>query len=204
MRRVDCGCSMTTFSGKYINPAALQPGDICIEDIAQGLSNMTRFAGQCRDFYSVAQHSAAMATEVLHDCAIQGMKEKPAREMARIALLHDAPEAYCSDLVRCVKKLVGASYKNVEYSLWVGVVEHFRLEPLFTMLQEGEDISELPAIVHNADMCMLVTERRDLISEQSAVWDLQQTHQPYTFSIEPMPPRVARGYFMHVFQELFL
>ena len=44
-----------TNSGKHFDFADPQPDQIDILDIAQGLANECRYAGQCRVFYSVAQ-----------------------------------------------------------------------------------------------------------------------------------------------------
>lgn len=91
-----------TFSGKHINPTNIKPSDICIEDIAQGLSNACRYNGQCRRFYSVAEHSVHVASL--------------APERLRLAaLLHDATEAYMGDLNTFLKhsdKLEG--YRDLE------------------------------------------------------------------------------------------
>lgn len=54
-------CWIMTYSGKryyYLSPTA---EDISIVDIAHALSNKCRFAGHCKDFYSVAQHSFLVA-----------------------------------------------------------------------------------------------------------------------------------------------
>src|ERR1700693_75116 len=54
-----------TFTGRQFWPLDPRPEEVCIEDIAHGLSNECRFAGQCRSFYSVAQHSVLCARNVL-------------------------------------------------------------------------------------------------------------------------------------------
>ena len=48
---------IATSTGKHIDFVNITPDQICIEDIARGLSNECRFAGQLESFYSVAQHS---------------------------------------------------------------------------------------------------------------------------------------------------
>lgn len=191
---VDCGVKMTTFTGKYVDPYDMSPDDLNIEDIAQGLSCMTRFAGQCRQFYSVAQHSV--------HCAQAVFKQTQNRKLARIALLHDAPEAFLCDLVRCVK-LKLPDYQDAEYGIWLSVVLKFNLEPLVALVHDGTVEVDLPPEVRDADLRMLVTERRDLISDKSAVWDLEKTHDPYDFQVFPMEPKEARQFFIDHYKELF-
>lgn len=77
--------AIATFSGKLFDPWDIDPNAICIEDIAHSLSMQCRFNGQCPRFYSVAQHC----------CVLSGYFEQRGRHnMALVALLHDAAEAY--------------------------------------------------------------------------------------------------------------
>jgi hypothetical protein len=194
-KQANCGLNMVTFSGRYVDPDNLKPGDIVIEDVAHGLSNCCRYGGQCREFYSVAQHSTHMAHQVY--------LETESMNLARIALMHDAPEAYCGDLVRCIKHHAGADYADLEYAIWMAVVEEFKLEPFYSLLKDGEDVSELPKEVHDADMRMCITERRDIILEQDTQWDLERVYKPYDFPIVPMIPSVAERYFHVAYQQYF-
>jgi hypothetical protein len=50
-----------TFSGHIVSPLWPNEDTIVIEDIAHGLGFMCRFAGQCKVFYSVAQHCVIMS-----------------------------------------------------------------------------------------------------------------------------------------------
>ena len=43
-----------TYTGKVIDPLNVKPDDICIEDIAHGLSVLCRYNGLCYKFYSFA------------------------------------------------------------------------------------------------------------------------------------------------------
>jgi len=84
---------ITTFTGKNIDPFNVKLNDICIEDIAHGLSLLCRYNGQCNGFYSVAEHSIIMAT-------YSGFREWHPLAM----LLHDAAEAYIGDIIRPIKQ----------------------------------------------------------------------------------------------------
>jgi len=78
-------CSfIQTYSGKRIDFENPDPDQIDIVDIAHGLSNLCRFSGQSKYFYSVAQHSFYVSL-VCKENKLQ-------------ALLHDATEAYMADV----------------------------------------------------------------------------------------------------------
>lgn len=91
---------VNTISRHRIDLRDPKPDGISIEDIANSLSKICRFAGQSRYFYSVAEHS------LLVSCAVK-------REHAKWALLHDAAEAYMGDVIRPVRELI-ASKELVE------------------------------------------------------------------------------------------
>ena len=188
---------MVTYTGRYINPRLLDPErDIDITDIGQGLSKTCRYAGQCQGFYSVAQHSVHVYEQV-REWAKQrvtiGAKDLDDLALCKIALLHDAPEAYLGDLVRCVK--VGLpDYDALEEKVWQAVCLKFGLQwgPL-----------ELPQPVKEADYRMCVTERNCIIGEQDTQWDLEQKWPPYHMVVDPWPPEKAYEMFMRAFHSLY-
>lgn len=110
-----------TYTGKTIDPSAVSESAICAEDIAHALSLMCRASGQFRYFYSVAQHS------------INCMREAAARGFSRrvcfAALLHDASEAYLSDVSRPVKELL-PQYVKLEEAFQEAIFRRFGLFPL--------------------------------------------------------------------------
>ena len=87
---------ITTVTGKHFDP--MDPGnhDFNIVDIAHALSLICRGNGHIRFFYSVAQHSIA--------CAEEAVARGYSPEVILGCLLHDASEAYLSDVTRPVKK----------------------------------------------------------------------------------------------------
>ena len=60
--------------------------DFDIDDIAHSLAHICRYSGQCRAFYSVAEHSILVADTVA--------------EFGYEALLHDSAEAFIGDVTR--------------------------------------------------------------------------------------------------------
>lgn len=107
---------ITTVTGKHFDP--LNPDDrlIDIYDIAHSLSLMCRANGHAKFFYSVAQHSIA--------CANEAKARGWSREVIIGCLLHDASEAYLSDVTRPVKKEL-TFYLEVEECLQDKIWEHF-------------------------------------------------------------------------------
>ncbi len=96
---------ITTNSGLTVNLLNPKPDSINIRDIGHALANICRFSGQCKLFYSVAQHSLLVASLVEEDLMMAG-------------LLHDAAEAYIGDIPRGLKRLLGKnSVAQGEHSL---------------------------------------------------------------------------------------
>lgn len=87
---------ITTYSKIEFDPLNPVREDIVIEDIAHSLSLLARANGHFPDFYSVAQHCIACCEEAI----ARGYSVK----VALACLLHDASEAYMSDVTRPVKQ----------------------------------------------------------------------------------------------------
>ena len=93
-----------THSGIAFDLLKPTPDMIVIDDIAHALSNLCRFTGHSK-FYSVAQHSRLASFMVSEQFALQ-------------ALMHDASEAYLTDISAPLKALpCMAEYKKLEAKL---------------------------------------------------------------------------------------
>lgn len=89
-----------TFTGRRVNPLALRPEDICIEDIAHHLATQNRWCGALREPISIAQHSCHVS------CLLQGTGEELE------GLMHDDDEAYLGDMTKWLKQSPGmAEYR---------------------------------------------------------------------------------------------
>jgi hypothetical protein len=139
-----------TFTGRKVFPGELAADDIAIEDIAHHLSMLCRFTGASRLFYSVAEHSVLVADLIAHSVA-----DEPEIELA--ALLHDAPEAYLSDLATPVKAQI-ETYHALERAAWWAIAERF-----------GLPLREWHAVKY-ADLVALAIERRHLIADHPEPW----------------------------------
>lgn len=100
--------AITTFTKQHFSPLAPQEENIVIEDIAHALSLMTRANGHFREFYSVAQHCL--------DCAAVAKAEGRKKREILACLLHDASEAYLSDITRPVKASL-PEYRRIEKNM---------------------------------------------------------------------------------------
>lgn len=163
-----------THSGKQFFPLRPRVRDIDIQDIAHALSLNCRFNGHCRAFYSVAEHSVRVSHAVDREHALWG-------------LLHDAAEAYLTDLPRPVKAQMPL-FSEIEDRLLKVIIEHFGLA--FPM----------PDAVRHADEVLLATEARDLMATPPEPWKLNAA--PLIETIEPLPPVHARDLFLQRFEEL--
>src|SRR6266498_196473 len=108
-----------TYSGRKIYPDHPDKIEFDLDDIARALSRLCRFGGHCKHFYSVAQHSALVAAQM------------PTKELKKVALMHDAPEAYIQDLIRSVKNLC-PDYKLIEASFWKAIAKKIQSPSCFT------------------------------------------------------------------------
>ena len=81
-----------TFTNVVMYPLNPRKEDFRISDIAHALSLMTRANGHFLHFYSVAQHCL--------NCSYEAEARGYSRRMQLALLLHDASEAYLSDVTR--------------------------------------------------------------------------------------------------------
>ena len=165
-----------TFTGKKFYPAYPRIEDIDIEDIAHSLSMQCRFTGHCKTHYSIAQHSVYVSYFATNK--LQG-------------LLHDASEAYISDISSPVKRTKYLEqYKVLESIIQKKIYEKFNVD-----LIDGDDIKQ-------ADMLMLAIETKSLIDNINPDWKFSMETPP--FNIIELSPKEAKKLFLDRFNELIL
>jgi hypothetical protein len=167
---------LQTHSGGQFFPLDPRPEEVSIADVAHALSNLCRFAGHCREFYSVAQHSVLVSYCVPAEHAFQ-------------ALLHDASEAYMVDMPRPLKLEI-PQYRAIEKRVQAVIYRRFGLPEL-------ED-----PCVKAADDRVLAQEHRDLMAESPYDWARLADERPLDFKIVALPATTARGVFLGRFAEL--
>jgi uncharacterized protein len=149
-----------------------------IIDIAYALSNICRFNGHCNRFYSVLEHSfltSIIALDLVEEARYH-VEPGDIDNLIKMALLHDAAEAYIGDLVTPMQYLCpelvakGKQYQSLIYEKYNCVVT-----------------PEAEALVHEADRIALATERRDLLNvgDEDVVW--RQLPEPSTWSLKIGP-----------------
>lgn len=126
---------LLTYTGKKLDILNPKKSQIDIKDIAKGLSQLCRYSGQIERFYSVAQHCCYVAEIV--------------KENRLGALLHDASEAYISDIPSPVKRCC-PQIKELENNIQKVIKEKY--------LCDFDDPD-----IKLADELALATEFRDLL-----------------------------------------
>lgn len=172
-----------TYSGVQYWPAAPRAADVKIIDIAHALSMLCRFTGHTREFYSVAEHSILVSQVVPGEHALEG-------------LLHDATEAYLSDVSRPLKRWLGC-YRRLERRNWVAIADCFGLPKV------------LPAIVHHADVLLCLAEQQRLMPPLPAPQGIaahteagREAIAEIAARIAPMSPAAAEAAFLRRFWHL--
>lgn len=113
--------AILTYTNTLFYPLAPRADEVKIEDIAHALSQMCRANGHFKTFYSVAQHSI--------NCAKEARARGLSGKMQLACLLHDASEAYISDITRPVKCYLD-EYRKIEEHLQKVIYEKFGITSL--------------------------------------------------------------------------
>jgi hypothetical protein len=166
------GAYIGTKSGKIINVNNLQVSDIEIEDIAHALSMICRGYGNCRKFYSVAEHSIFVSGQLPERYRLLG-------------LLHDASEYLLGDVHRGIKYQLDV-YLSMER--WIQELIWIKFCPL----QYNE---EGLGLVHKADRSVLAAELEEVFFNQGMAKALIDT-KPADIKPKFWNPEEARVIFL--------
>lgn len=149
--------------------------DFTIEDIAHGLSNLCRYAGQCRSFYSVAEHSLYVS--------------RVAKGYELQALLHDAAEAFLGDITRPLKQLL-PEYKAIEQEVERAILARYGLP------------GQIPREVKWADLRVLAAEQAQIMPSGTDAWARTGGIEPADIAIKLMRPERAKAAFLRQYWKL--
>jgi hypothetical protein len=136
-----------TYTGKHFHLFDASVEDIDIADITHALGLLCRYNGHTRSFYSVAEHSVMCSYLVPEEFAFD-------------ALMHDASEAYLSDIPKPFKSSIG-NYQEIEAAMQSRIAEKFG----FTAPEPQE--------VKNVDVGILWLEAQALITSKGSWWHPQ-------------------------------
>lgn len=165
-----------TYTNQIIDFSILDLASINIRDIAHALSMQCRFAGHIPSFYSVAEHSVWVSYRVPQRFALWG-------------LMHDAAEAYITDIPTYVKDCIPA-IRTLENNLLVAIALVFGLKPL-----------TMPSEVKEVDLRILATEKVQFYSVDARDWELGV--EPYSGMVLPCwSPQRAEVNFIERFLKL--
>jgi hypothetical protein len=160
-----------------------------ITDIAHSLSLLCRYNGHCKQFYSVAQHSL-MVSYLMEELNLGDPLQ---------GLLHDATEAYLSDVPKPFKAYL-PDWQNVDTRLEAYLAEW-----------AGIDFPYDPGC-KEADMLALFIEARELLESKGRgmageeaylerAWELMD-HDPAKWSIKIQNPFYVAGDFVARYSSL--
>jgi uncharacterized protein len=213
--------AIETISGLYVDVSNPDPDTIKINDIAWALSRISRFNGHtlCAKNWSVGQHSlfvhelvcmvldpdgaqlAWSLQEFLQAKGLYGEFQDKKFSAARLklgALMHDAAEAYLTDIPSPVKRYPGLkeAFKELETGLMKAIGDAFSLRPL-NKLEER--------IVLWADLLALRIEAANLSPSRGRGWGVDSPWMNHV-DIHLMPEienwQVTSAQFLSTFEEL--
>jgi len=141
---------ITTFTGKHIDPTNPDINLVFVEDIAHALSLTCRGNGHVKTFYSVAQHCIY--------CAEEAMGRGYEKRLCLALLLHDASEAYMSDVPRPFKQYL-PEYIQKEEELLEKIYGKFLGSPLTD--SEQKKLKEIDDDLLYFDMVELLGQTYD-------------------------------------------
>lgn len=170
-----------TYSGKKFYPLNPFNSEIDIIDIAHALSLLCRYNGHTKVFYSVAEHSI-----LLSEYTEKILKRNP-RDV-QFALLHDAGEAYTSDIPTPLKKEL-PEFKNMESVIDAAVLYHFNLP------------SAKPNWLKDIDTRIIRDERMTFMSRSNNIWFVDEL-KPLDIKFKFMTPEIAEFIFLEEFSRL--
>lgn len=173
--------SIKTYTGVMFDPVHPESELIDILDIAHALSMLCRANGHFRSFYSVGQHCINCAQEA---------KARGYSERVQLAcLLHDASEAYLSDVTRPVKQEL-PKYLEIEKPLQEAIWRKYL----------GEELTEEENFqVFEIDDEMLYYEFKELMDTRLAEEEPELKSEP-EFEFRGFDETEER--FLRVFREL--
>lgn len=172
---------METYSGQQFYFGNPSQESIVVQDISHALSNLCRYGGHSRLFYSVAEHSCLLSDWVWS-------QDVGNAQLAFEALMHDSTEGYLVDMPRPIKYKL-PDYRTIEDNLAAAIATRFGLT------------TPMPRIIHEADSRILRDERAQVMSDSGNDWGTDSL-EPLGVTVRFMAPLTAEQEFMSRFRWL--
>lgn len=171
---------ITTYGGTHFTPVNPDINGIHITDIAHSLSLTCRGNGHVKTFFSVGQHC-------IH-CALEAEARGHSKRVILACLLHDASEAYMSDVPSPFKQYL-AEYINIEDHLLYLIYTKYLGSPLTE--------NEL-CLVKQIDRDMLYYDLWILLNEQP---DAPKPLMKSNFSYDVLPFESVERHYLSLYDK---
>jgi hypothetical protein len=176
-KKVERGDFQQTYSGLAFYALDPRPEDISIIDIASALSKQCRYAGQCQRFLSIAEHSVHVSKAFHWNPPVVRLT----------ALMHDASEAYLSDIVRPVKQQL-PQYVEIEAKIEKVISDKYGL------------IYPLPAYIKKVDRRIVLDEREQNLGPVTIPWPIDAENlAPLGITLQYWSPERSKEEFLDAF-----
>ena len=172
---------ITTYGGTHFVPVKPEADKIHITDIAHALSLLCRGNGHVKHFFSVGQHCI--------NCAVEAVARGYSGRVCLACLLHDAGEAYMSDVPRPFKKYI-PEYEGYEEQILDVIYSKYLGSPL----TEEEAI-----LVKEIDDDMLYFDLRELLNECT---NQEEPEMKSIFSQEMVPFFEVEKRYLELFSQM--
>lgn len=171
---------MNTYTGLSVDPLELAPWQVRPEDVAHALSMLCRGCGHVRTFYSVAQHCL--------NCMREARSRGWSQRMQLACLVHDASEAYVSDIITPVKHRV-SGYCDIEDNIEAAILERFGL---------GDLTEDERALAKDIDTALFTNEFAALVEG----WDGEASPLASVPDLTERPHTEVEAEWLDAFREL--
>lgn len=184
--------ALQTYSGYLMWPLQPHEDEIHVADIAHGLACEYRYANQSPYPYSVAWHSVALSHMV------------PAH-LQKLALIHDAPEAYIKDMPRTIRQQepFKSEYNKIDDRLLDVICSRFDVE------NNMEELHPYDTKMSKAEMFIWSERNPVYLAKLKAMKiDLEEISDPeWTYWIKLCPKRshwfISEDTWLRRYRELF-
>ena len=188
---------MELASQKKVHPFRLERDMVLIDDIANSLAMQPRFNGHLPKFYSVADHSIYVMRQAKKFLEHENFPDYLKHKILIRALLHDAAEAFISDIPSPVKRFM-TCVKEIEDEI-LRKLYHFYDADIYNTYW----IQASNKIIKDSDIMVLLGEKYDLTNSRTR-WDYyEDSYDRCSFTIYPSYSwRTSKREFLCVFHQL--